>query len=260
MIDYAEGSGKQYHTGVGPEDIGKYVIMPGDPKRCAKIAEFFDDAKLVADSREYVTYTGTLDGVKGSVTSTGIGGPSAAIAIDELSKCGAHTFVRIGTCGGMQEDVMGGDVVIATGAVRMEGTSREFAPIEYPAVANLDVTNALVAAAKSLNIRHHVGVVQCKDSFFGQHEPEVMPVSYELENKWQAWLRMGCLASEMESAALFIAGQFLRVRVGSCFLVVANQERAKMGLTNTQVHDTELAIKTAVEAVRNLIHSEVSVD
>ena len=260
MIDYAEGSGKQYHTGVGPEDIGKYVIMPGDPKRCAKIAEFFDDAKLVADSREYVTYTGSLDGVKVSVTSTGIGGPSAAIAIDELSKCGAHTFVRIGTCGGMQEDVMGGDVVIATGAVRMEGTSREFAPIEYPAVANLDVTNALVAAAKSLNIRHHVGVVQCKDSFFGQHEPEVMPVSYELENKWQAWLRMGCLASEMESAALFIAGQFLRVRVGSCFLVVANQERAKMGLTNTQVHDTELAIKTAVEAVRNLIHSEVSVD
>ena len=260
MIDYAEGSGKQYHTGVGPEDIGKYVIMPGDPKRCAKIAEFFDDAKLVADSREYVTYTGTLDGVKVSVTSTGIGGPSAAIAIDELSKCGAHTFVRIGTCGGMQEDVMGGDVVIATGAVRMEGTSREFAPIEYPAVANLDVTNALVAAAKSLNIRHHVGVVQCKDSFFGQHEPEVMPGSYELENKWQAWLRMGCLASEMESAALFIAGQFLRVRVGSCFLVVANQERAKMGLTNTKVHDTELAIKTAVEAVRNLIHSEVSVD
>ena len=260
MIDYAEGSGKQYHTGVGPEDIGKYVIMPGDPKRCAKIAEFFDDAKLVADSREYVTYTGTLDGVKVSVTSTGIGGPSAAIAIDELSKCGAHTFVRIGTCGGMQEDVMGGDVVIATGAVRREGTSRDFAPIEYPAVANLDVTNALVAAAKSLNIRHHVGVVQCKDSFFGQHEPEVMPVSYELENKWQAWLRMGCLASEMESAALFIAGQFLRVRVGSCFLVVANQERAKMGLSNTQVHDTELAIKTAVEAVRNLIHSEVSVD
>ena len=258
MIDYAEGSGKQYHTGVGPEDIGKYVIMPGDPKRCAKIAEFFDDAKLVADSREYVTYTGTLDGVKVSVTSTGIGGPSAAIAIDELSKCGAHTFVRIGTCGGMQEDVMGGDVVIATGAVRMEGTSREFAPIEYPAVANLDVTNALVAAAKSLNIRHHVGVVQCKDSFFGQHEPEVMPVSYELENKWQAWLRMGCLASEMESAALFIAGQFLKVRVGSCFLVVANQEREKKGLPNKQAHDTELAITVAVEALRDLIKKDLN--
>lgn len=256
MVDYTEGTGKQYHTGVGPEDIGKYVIMPGDPKRCAKIAEFFDDAKLVADSREYVTYTGTLEGVKVSVTSTGIGGPSASIAIDELSKCGAHTFIRIGTCGGMQEEVMGGDVVIATGAIRMEGTSREFAPIEYPAVPDLNVTNALVNAAKGLGVRHHVGVVQCKDSFFGQHEPEIMPVSYELENKWQAWLRMGCLASEMESAALFIAGSFLRVRVGSCFLVVANQEREKMGLPNTQVHDTELAIKTAVEAIRALIKED----
>lgn len=255
MVDYTEGSGKQYHTGVGPEDIGKYVILPGDPKRCAKIAEHFDNPVLVADSREYVTYTGYLDGVKVSVTSTGIGGPSAAIAIEELSKCGAHTFVRVGTCGGMQTDVCGGDVVIATGAVRMEGTSKEYAPIEYPAVPDFTVTNALVNAADKLGVKRHVGVVQCKDSFFGQHEPEVMPVSYELENKWQAWLRMGCLASEMESAALFVAGSFLRVRVGSCFLVVANQERAKAGLVNEQVHDTELAIKTAVEALRILIHS-----
>ena len=253
MVDYTEGSGKQYHTGVGPEDIGKYVIMPGDPKRCAKIAEHFDNAKLVADVREYVTYTGTLEGVPVSVTSTGIGGPSASIAIDELSKCGAHTFIRVGTCGGMQEEVQGGDIVIATGAVRMEGTSREFAPIEYPAVANIDCVNALSAAAQKLGVPNHVGVVQCKDSFFGQHEPEIMPVSYELENKWQAWLRMGCLASEMESAALFIAGLFLRVRVGSCFLVVANQERAKKGLPNKQAHDTESAISVAVEALRSLI-------
>ena len=256
MIDYTEGSGKQYHTGVGPGDIGEYVILPGDPKRCAKIAAHFDNPVLVADSREYITYTGTLDGVKVSVTSTGIGGPSAAIAIDELAKCGAHTFIRVGTCGGMQEEVMGGDIVIATGAVRMEGTSREFAPIEYPAVADFNVTNALVSAAGKIGVRNHVGVVQCKDSFFGQHEPGIMPVSYELENKWQAWIRMGCLASEMESAALFIAGSFLRVRVGSCFLVVANQERAKKGLSNKQAHDTELAISVAVEAIRELIKKE----
>lgn len=256
MIDYTEGSGKQYHTGVGPGDIGEYVILPGDPKRCAKIAAHFDNPVLVADSREYVTYTGTLNGVKVSVTSTGIGGPSAAIAIDELAKCGAHTFIRVGTCGGMQEEVMGGDIVIATGAVRMEGTSREFAPIEYPAVADFNVTNALVSAAGKIGVRNHVGVVQCKDSFFGQHEPGIMPVSYELENKWQAWIRMGCLASEMESAALFIAGSFLGVRVGSCFLVVANQERAKKGLPNKQAHDTELAISVAVEAIRELIKKE----
>ena len=256
MVDYTEGSGKQYHTGVGPGDVGEYVILPGDPKRCSKIAAHFDNPVLVADSREYVTYTGTIEGVKVSVTSTGIGGPSASIAIDELAKCGAKTFIRVGTCGGMQDEVLGGDIVIATGAVRMEGTSREFAPIEYPAVADFEVTNALVNAANRIGVRNHTGVVQCKDSFFGQHEPEIMPVSYELENKWQAWLRMGCLASEMESAALFIAGSFLRVSVGSCFLVVANQERAKKGLVNEQVHDTETAIVKAVEEIRELILKE----
>ena len=256
MVDYTEGSGKQYHTGIGPGDIGKYVIMPGDPKRCEKIAAHFDDARLVADVREYVTYTGYLDGVKVSVTSTGIGGPSAAIAIEELSKSGADTFLRVGTCGGMQLDVEGGDIIIASGAVRMEGTSREYAPIEYPAVANVDVMNAMISGAKKLGAKYHVGVVQCKDSFFGQHEPEVMPVSYQLENKWEAWLRMGCLGSEMESAALFIAGSFLRVRVGSVLLVVANQERAKKGLPNAQVHDTEIAISTAVEAIRQLIKED----
>lgn len=256
MVDYTEGSGKQYHTGVGPGDVGRYVILPGDPKRCEKIAAYFDNPVLIADSREYVTYTGTIEGVKVSVTSTGIGGPSAAIAIDELSKCGADTFIRVGTCGGMQEEVLGGDVVIATGAVRMEGTSREFAPIEYPAVADFGVTSALIEGAKKIGVRNHTGVVQCKDSFFGQHEPEIMPVSYELEDKWQAWIRMGCLASEMESAALFIAGGFLRVRVGTCLLVVANQERAKKGLPNDQVHDTSMATKTAIEAIRILIQQE----
>ena len=256
MVDYTEGSGKQYHTNIGPGDVGRYVILPGDPKRCEKIASHFDGAELVADSREYVTYTGTILGEKVSVTSTGIGGPSASIAIDELSKCGADTFLRVGTCGGMQDEVEGGDIVIASGAIRMEGTSREFAPIEYPAVPDYRVMNAMIRSAEEQKIRHHVGVVQCKDSFFGQHEPEIMPVSYELENKWQAWIRMGCLASEMESAALFIAGSFLRVRVGSCFLVVANQERAKKGLPNKQVHGTELAIKTAVGAIRELIEAD----
>ena len=255
-MKYSENPDKQYHIQVGEGEVGRYVILPGDPKRCAKIAAYFDDAKLVADSREYVTYTGYLDGVKVSVTSTGIGGPSASIAMEELVKCGADTFIRVGTCGGMQLDVKSADVVVASGAVRMEGTSREYAPIEYPAVPHVDVMNAMIRAAKNLKFRCHAGVVQSKDSFFGQHEPEVMPVSYELENKWQAWLRMGCLASEMESAALFIAGSFLRVRVGACFLVLANQERAKKGLSNEQAHDTEAAIRTAVEAIRILIQED----
>lgn len=256
MQNYSGEAGLQYHLQIRPGDVGRYVILPGDPKRCEKIAKHFEDAKLVADNREFVTYTGYLEGEKVSVTSTGIGGPSASIAMEELVQCGADTFVRVGTCGGIDLDVKGGDIVIATGAVRMEGTSREYAPIEYPAVADVDVMHALIQAAKEKEITYHAGVVQCKDSFFGQHEPEVMPVSYELENKWQAWLRMGCLASEMESAALFIAGSFLRVRVGSCFLVVANQERAKLGLSNAQVHDTELAIETAVDALQILIRDD----
>lgn len=250
---YTQGSPKQYHIDVAEGEVGKYVIMPGDPKRCKKIAKYLDNAELVADKREYVTYTGYLDGVKVSVTSTGIGGPSAAIALEELVKCGADTFIRVGTCGGMDLDVKGGDIVIATGSVRAEGTSREYAPIEYPAVANLDVINSLVSGAKELEYRYHTGVVQAKDSFYGQHSPETKPVSYELQNKWEAWCRMGCLASEMEGAALFIVGSYLRVRVGAAFLVVANQEREKRGMENIQVHDTEGAIKVGIEGIRNLI-------
>ena len=256
MVNYSENKDKLYHIQCGKGDVGRYVILPGDPKRCEKIAKYFDNPHIVADNREYVTYTGTLDGEAVSVTSTGIGGPSASIAMEELVACGADTFVRIGTCGGMQLDVHGGDLVIATGAIRQEGTSREYAPIEFPAVANLDVVNSLVAGAAKLGLSYHTGVVQAKDSFYGQHSPEIKPVSYELLNKWEAWLRMGCLASEMESAALFIVGQFLRARVGSVFLVMGNQERAKQGLDNPIVHDTDGAIRTAVEAVRILIQQD----
>ena len=157
MIDYTEGSGKQYHIGVGKGEVGRYVLLPGDPKRCALIAKYFDNPVLVADSREYVTYTGTLLGVPVSVTSTGIGGASASIAMEELIVCGADTFIRVGTCGGMDTDVVGGDVVIATGAIRFEGTSKEYCPIEYPAVADLTITNALVNAAERLGQRYHAG-------------------------------------------------------------------------------------------------------
>lgn len=256
MKNYSEDVNRQYHIQVAKGEVGRYVILPGDPKRCVKIAQYFDNSVLIADNREYITYTGTLDGVKVSVTSTGIGGPSASIAMEELYRCGADTFVRIGTCGGMQTEIKSGDIVIATAAVRMEGTSREYAPIEYPAVANLDVTNALVEAAKEKGFIYHTGVVQSKDSFYGQHEPEVMPAGYELINKWEAWKRMGCLASEMESAALFIVAGKLRARMGSCLLVLANQEREKLGLENPVVHDTDMAIRVAVEAIRRMIKED----
>ena len=256
MKNYSEDADRQYHIQVAEGEVGRYVILPGDPKRCEKIAQYLDHPVQIADNREYITYTGTLDGIRVSVTSTGIGGPSASIAMEELYRCGADTFVRIGTCGGIQPEVKSGDIVIATGAVRMEGTSREYAPLEFPAVADLAVTNALVEAAGKKGYPFHTGEVQCKDSFYGQHEPEIKPVSYELMNKWEAWKRLGCLASEMESAALFVVASYLKVRVGSCFLVVANQEREKLGLENPVAHDTDRAIRIAVEAVRNLIRAD----
>ena len=191
MKNYSEDASRQYHIQVAKGEVGRYVIMPGDPKRCAKIAQYFDDPVLVADNREYVTYTGTLLGERVSVVSTGIGGPSAAIAMEELANIGVHTFVRVGTCGGIDLSVQSGDVVVATGAVRMEGTSREYAPIEWPAVPDFAVTTALVEACKRLGYPWHAGVVQCKDSFYGQHSPARMPVSYELEQKWEAWKRLG---------------------------------------------------------------------
>lgn len=256
MQNYSGEIDLQYHLQLRPQDVGRYVILPGDPKRCAKIAEHFEQPRLMADSREYVTYTGYLDGEKVSVTSTGIGGPSASIAMEELVRCGADTFIRVGTCGGIDMEVKGGDIVIATGAIRAEGTSKEYAPIEFPAVADLDVTNALVEAAKTCRYSYHTGIVQCKDAFYGQHEPETKPVSYELLNKWEAWKRLGCKASEMESAALFVVASYLKVRAGSDFLVIGNQERDREGLENPIVHETEAAIQVAVEALKILIRKD----
>lgn len=256
MIDYAEGKGYQYHIHTSPEDVGKYVILTGDPGRCERIASYLDHARKVADNREFETWTGELEGKKVSVTSTGIGGPSMAIAVEELARCGADTFLRVGTCGGMQTEVLSGDLIVATAAIRMEGTTREYAPIEYPAVADYRVVRAMTEAAETLGYRYHTGVVQSKDSFYGQHEPEKKPVGYDLLNKWDAWVRCGALGSEMESAALFVVGSVLRARVGSVLLTIANQERAKQGLDNPQVHDIDAAVRVAVEAIRLLIRKD----
>ena len=249
-------SALQFHIHCRPGDVGRYCILPGDPGRCAQIAEHFDDAKFVVSNREYTIYTGTLLGEKVSVCSTGIGGPSAAIAMEELHNVGADTFIRVGTCGGIDLDVRSGDVVIATGAIRFEHTSREYAPIEFPAVADFEVTTALVTAAKKLGMSYKTGVVQCKDSFYGQHNPNRMPVSYELLEKWEAWKRLGVTASEMESAALFVIASALGCRCGSCFHVIWNQEREAAGLDQNMTENTSSAIATGVEALKLLIEAD----
>ena len=247
---------KQYHIQCVEGDVGRYVILPGDPGRCPVIAALFDNAYHVSQNREYNIYTGTLLGEKVSVCSTGIGGPSAAIAMEELHNIGADTFIRTGTCGGIDLDVQSGDVVVATGAIRFEHTSREYAPIEYPAVADFGITHALWQASLALGYRTHTGVVQCKDSFYGQHSPERMPVSYELLQKWEAWKHLGVKASEMESAALFVVADTLHCRCGSCFHVVWNQEREAAGLDQKMSEDTSSSVRVAVEAMKILIYQD----
>lgn len=243
----------QFHIRCKAGDVGRYCFLPGDPGRCEFIASFFDGGEKVTSNREYTIYTGTLLGEKVSVCSTGIGGPSAAIAMEELAAIGADTFIRVGTCGGINLDVKAGDVVVATGAIRHEGTSREYAPIEYPAVPHYDCLTALVEGAKALGYQWHAGVVQCKDSFYGQHSPARMPVSGELLGKWEAWKRLGVLASEMESAALFTVAAALGVRCGSAFHVIWNQERDAAGLPQDESHDVGAAVKVGVEACKRLI-------
>ena len=246
----------QFHIRCKAGDVGRYCILPGDPGRCAAIAARFEKAEQVSQNREFTVYSGVLAGERVSVCSTGIGGPSAAIAMEELIAIGAHTFIRVGTCGGMALPVRAGDVIIATGAIRMEGTSREYAPIEFPAVPDFATTCALVDAARALGTPFHTGVVQCKDSFYGQHTPETMPVEPELLYKWEAWKRLGALASEMESAALFTVAAARGVRCGAVFSALWNQEREKAGLDQDAVFDAEGAITVGVEALRRLIEAD----
>lgn len=245
-----------YHVGFDDSHGAKYAILPGDPGRVEKIAAFLDNPRFYHQNREYTTWLGEIERQPVLVMSTGMGGPSTAIAVEELYMTGVRTFIRVGTCGGMQTEVMGGDVVIASAAIRMEGTTREYVPIEFPAVADVGMTNALINAAKNLGFTYHAGVVHCKDSFYGQHNPDRMPAGYELKQRWEAWIKAGCLASEMESATLFIVAQVLRARAGCVLSTVWNQERARQGLSNPECHDPERAIRAAVEAVRLLMKEE----
>ncbi len=251
-----QDTGRQFHIHCVQGDVGRYCLLPGDPGRCEAIAKLFDNPVHVGMNREYNIYTGTLLGEKVSVCSTGIGGPSAAIAMEELAAIGADTFIRVGTCGGIDLSVEPGDVVVATGAIRYEHTSLEYAPMEFPAVADFDVTAALRQVSLEMGMKTHVGVVQCKDAFYGQHAPDRSPVYYDLLQKWESWKRLGVKASEMESAALFVVASALKVRCGSCFHVIWNQEREKAGLGQNMTEDTSAAIRVGVEALKLLIRQD----
>ncbi len=246
----------KYHLGFGAEHGAKYVILPGDPARVEKIAKQLDSAEFFHQNREYTAWLGFLEGEKVLVMSTGMGGPSTAIAVEELIQTGVTHFLRVGTCGGMQQHVLPGDLVIAQSAIRQEGTSREYMPIEVPAAADFEMTLALREAAKRLGMRAHVGTVQCKDSFYGQHSPESMPIHAELLARWEAYIQSGCLASEMESAALYAVCSCRKVKAACVLHVIWNQERAKAGQQDQENHETNQAIRCGIEAIRQMILDE----
>ena len=176
---------RQFHINCAAGEIGKYVLLTGDPDRVPEIAAHLEHSRKVAQKREFTTYTGALECVPVSVISTGIGGPSAVIAMEECVALCAHTMIRIGTCGGMQPELIPGTLILPTGAIRMEGTTREYLPLEFPAVPDFDLLCSLTAAAAERGCRYRTGVVQCKDSFYGQHSPQTMPVRQKLLDSYR---------------------------------------------------------------------------
>lgn len=209
--------GEQYHIHCKKGEVGKYVLLPGDPFRCELIASHFDNPKLVAHNREHKTYSGYINGELVSVTSTGMGGPSTAIALEELIHCGAEVFIRIGTCGRICKESYDEkwDGVVITGAIRDEGTTIHYIPIEYPAIADIDVTNALLEATKKLGYPFASGIAQSKDSFYGQHDPDGMPDNQRLHQRWACWEKAGVMASEMETSTLFVVSSIRGTKAGA---------------------------------------------
>lgn len=250
----------QYHIQLKEGDIGRYVLLPGDPGRCERISRYLDNPILIASNREYRTYTGTLLNQKVSVTSTGIGCPSTAIAIEELVKIGGDTFIRVGTAGSIQPNIQTGDVAIISGSIRDEGTTLQYMPIEFPAVADLEVTLSLREAAQKLGLRHHLGIAHSKDSFYGEVEPHRMPIAAQLQERWKAWQMGGAIASEMETAVIFILGSIYRKRTGGVMLIVGNPA-LKMNDKSIQswnaMIEEDRQIKVAIEAIKILIEKDM---
>ncbi len=247
--------GKLMHTRIGPGDIGRYVFLPGSPERAARIAERFAAARKLAQHREFTTYAGTLDGTPVAVTSTGIGGPSAAIALEELVRCGADTFIRIGSSGSVSPRVRKHDVVIVNAAVRMEGTGTSYLPLEFPATADYRIITHLEAAAQALSHRHVVGITITKDAFFAQTEPAGLPYAPDVIARWNAYVAGGAICTSMEEAALFLVAAARGVSCGSVLIAANNHDGSDPD--ETSVHSAtgseSRAIDVGIAAMRRII-------
>lgn len=245
------GSERKYHVGLTASEVGEYVLYPGDPFRTPLIAKHLEGAEEVAFSREYRSFTGSVDGVKVSAISSGMGGPSAAIGVEELGELGVHTFLRVGTCGAAQPGIRMGDLVIATGAVRTEGTPNAYVPLEYPAIANLDVVLALRDAAQQAAVPHHLGVVRSVDALYSDLVPDRMPMKEQLKTELEVWARAGVVANDMESASIMVVSALRKYRAGVLLLCVDELGAGEIHHLDPSYMDRMLAV--AVDAIRLLI-------
>lgn len=216
----------QYHLQIDSGDVAPYVLLPGDPGRVETIASFWDEADHVATNREYVTYTGVYKGAPISCVSTGIGAPSTAIAMEELARCGATTFFRVGTCGTFLDSVANGDMAIFDSAVRLDGASHGYAPPEYPAVASHDVVAASIEAARALGLTYHVGTTRSADTFYARHPRPGSSFNDFWQGSWRDHFedlkRLNVVAAEMEASLIFVLARVWGLRSGGAAVVLDN--------------------------------------
>ena len=246
---------KKYHVGLAKGEVGDYVLVPGDPGRTPMIAKHLEGAREVAFSREYRTFTGSLGGVPVSTISSGMGGPAVAIMVEELSELGVHTFLRVGTCGAAQPEIKMGDLVIALGSVRTEGTPNGYVPTEYPAVASIDMVNAVVAAAKASGARHHVGIIRSVDALYSDLVPDSMPRPH-LRDELEMWSRAGVLGNDMESSTLFVVARIRKLR--ACTINLCVDELGAGEIHHLDPSYMDRMLKVAVDAIRLLIEQDAS--
>ena len=244
---------KKYHVGLAKGEVGEYVLVPGDPGRTPMIAKHLEGAREVAFSREYRTFTGSLGGVSVSTISSGMGGPAVAIMVEELSELGVHTFLRVGTCGAAQPEIKMGDLVIALGSVRTEGTPNGYVPTEYPAVASIDMVNAVVAAAKASGVRHHVGIIRSVDALYSDLVPDSMPRPH-LRDELEMWSRAGVLGNDMESSTLFVVARIRKLR--ACTINLCVDELGAGEIHHLDPSYMDRMLKVAVDAIRLLIEQD----
>lgn len=255
-----EGGERQYHVRVAPGELGHYVLMAGDPGRIPGIARRFAEAREVTAHRGYVAYAGCLEGVRVGAVAHGIGGPSLAIVAEELVRAGVRVLIRLGTCGGISPEVAPGDLVVVRATVRHEGLSSAYLPPEFPLLTDPGVAWTLTRTCRELGKRFHVGVVESKDSFYGEVHPDSMPVRNRLLERWAIMREVGVLASEMECAALFAVATVRRVRAGALLKVVTTLGDHPGSPSAPHAiawrGEAEDLVEAGVEALRRLIRED----